>query len=204
VHEPRRSTRVFRPSDWYGFSSSALHATLDTTSVPKSYSQASTQECWHQAMQDELQALQDNHTWNIGPCPARVKLIGCKWIYIIKLQVDGSIERHKARLVALGNRQEYGLDYEETFASAAKMTTVRTVMAIVISKGWLLPQMDVKNVFLHGDLKEEIFMSPPGLFPSSSVKVCRLKRSLYGLKQAPRAWFEKFCTTLLDFTFTQS
>jgi hypothetical protein len=62
--------------------------------------------------------------------------------------------------------------------------------------------MDVKNAFLHGDLKEKIFMSPPGLFPSSFVEVCCLKRSLYGLKQASRAWFEKFRTTLLDFTFT--
>jgi hypothetical protein len=106
--------------------------------------------------------------------------------------------------VALEKRQEYRLDYEETFAPVAKMTTVRTVMAIAVSKGWSLRQIDVKNAFLHGDLKEEIFMSPPpGLFPSS-VEVCCLKRSLYGLKQAPRAWFEKFCTTLLDFTFTQS
>ena len=105
----------------------------------------------------------------------------------------------------LGNQQEYGLDYEETFAPVAKMTTIRTVMAIAISKGWSLRQMDVKNAFLHSDLKEEIFMSPPpGLFPYSSIEVCHLKRSLYGLKQAPRAWFEKFSTALLDFTFTQS
>jgi hypothetical protein len=84
------------------------------------------------------------------------------------------------------------------------MTTVRTVMAIAISKGWSLRQMHVKNAFLHGDLKEEIFMSPPlGLFPSF-VEVCHLKRSLYGLTQASRAWFEKFHTTLLDSTFTQS
>ena len=104
LHEPRRSTRVSRPPDWYGFSSFSLQATLDTTSVPKSYSQASTQECWRQAMQDELQALQDNHTWDIVTCPAGVKPIGCKWVYTIKLRADGSIERHKARLVALGNR----------------------------------------------------------------------------------------------------
>ena len=137
-------------------------------------------------MQDELQALQDNHTWDIVTCPAGVKLIGCKWVYTIKLCADGSIERHKARLVALENRQEYGLDYEETFAPVAKMTTVRTVMALAVSKGWSLRQMDVKNAFLHGDLKEAIFMSPPpSLFPPSSVEVCRLKRSLYGLKQAP-------------------
>ena len=87
----------------------------------------------------------------------------------------------------------------------AKMTTVCIVMAIAVSKGWSLRQMDMKNAFLHSDLKEEIFMSlPPGLFPSFSVKVCRLKRSLYGLKQASRAWFEKFRTILLDFSFTQS
>jgi len=87
----------------------------------------------------------------------------------------------------------------------AKMTTVRIVMAIAVSKGWSIRQMDVKNAFQHGDLQEKLYMTPPpGLFSSSSTEVCHLKRSLYGLKQAPRAWFEKFRTTLLDFTFTQS
>lgn len=85
------------------------------------------------------------------------------------------------------------------------MTTIRIVMAIVVSKGWSLRQMDVKNAFLHGDLQEELYMTPPpGLFSSSFTEVCHLKQSQYGLKQAPRAWFEKFRTTLLDFTFTQS
>ena len=105
--------------------------------MPKSYSHASTQECWRQSMQDELQALQDNHTWDIIPCPVEVKLIECKWVYTIKLHADGSIERHKARLVALGSQQEYGLDCEETFAPVAKMTIVHIVMAIAVSKGWL-------------------------------------------------------------------
>jgi hypothetical protein len=104
VQAPRRSTRVSRPPDWYGFSSTALQATLDTTFVPKSYSQASTQECWRQATQDELQALQDNHTWDIIPRPIGVKLIGCKWVYTIKLCANGSIDRYKTRLVALGNQ----------------------------------------------------------------------------------------------------
>ena len=89
-------------------------------------------------MQDELQALQDNHTWDIVPCPPRVKFIGCKWVYTIKLRADASIKRHKAHLVAIGNLQEYGLDYEETFAPVAKMTTVGTVMAIAVLKGWSL------------------------------------------------------------------
>ena len=108
-------------------------------------------------------------------------------------------------MVALGNRQEYGIDYEETFAPVPKMTTVRLVLYIAASKGWFLRQMDVKNAFLHGDLKEDIYMTPPpGLFSTPSHDVCKLKRSLYGLKQAPRAWFEKFRNTLLSFSFIQS
>ncbi|KAJ6937342.1 hypothetical protein NC652_011864 [Populus alba x Populus x berolinensis] len=85
------------------------------------------------------------------------------------------------------------------------MTTVRTIIAIAASQGWPLHQMDVKNAFLHGDLKEDIYMAPPpGLVSSSKSVVCKLKRSLYGLKQAPRAWFDKFRTTLLRFSFVQS
>jgi len=115
------------------------------------------------------------------------------------------LDRYKARLVALGNQQEYGVDYEEKFASVVKMTTVRTVLSIAASQGWSLHEMDVKNDFLHSDLKEDIYMTPPqGLFSSSSFAVCKLKRSLYGLKQAPRAWFEKFRSTLLRLSFVQS
>ena len=134
-----------------------------------------------------------------------MKAIGCKWVYSIKLRSDGTLDRYKARLVALGNRQEYGVDYEETFAPVAKMTTVRLVQSSAPSQGWFLHHMDVKNVFLHDDLKEDIYMAiPPGLSSSSSSDVCKLKRSLYGFKQAPRAWFDKFHSTLLQFSFKQS
>jgi len=120
----------------------------------------------------------------------------------VKLKSDGSLDRYKARLVALGNKQEYGFDYEETFAPVAKMTTVRTTLAIA---AWPLYQIDVTNAFLPEDLKEEIYMKlPPGMYTTASDEVCKLKRSLYGLKQAPRAWFEKFRNTLLTFSFTQS
>jgi hypothetical protein len=115
------------------------------------------------------------------------------------------LDRYKARLVALGNNQEYGVNYEETFAPVAKMTTVHTILALAASSDWPLHQMDVKNAFLHGDLKECIYMKPPpGLFPSLTSHVCKLRCSLYGLKQAPRAWFDKFRTTLLQFSFKQS
>ena len=125
-------------------------------------------------------------------------------MFSIKLRSDGSLDRYKARLVVLGNKQEYGLDYDETFAPVAKMTTVRTILALAASQSWPLHQMDVKNAFLH-DLKEEVYMKLPfGMPTSSPTDVCKLKRSQYGMKQAPRAWFEKFQTTLLSFSFTQS
>jgi len=96
------------------------------------------------------------------------------------------------------------VDYEETFAPVAKMTKVRTIISIAASQGWPFHQMDVKNAFLHGDLKEDVYMTPPlGLFSSPSSDVCKLKRSLYGLKQAPREWFEKFRSTLLRLSFVQ-
>jgi hypothetical protein len=162
-------------------------------------------ECWQNAMQTELQALKENHTWDIVPCPPTIKPIGSKWVFSVKLRSDGSLDRYKVHLVALGYKQEYGVDYEETFAPVAKMTTVRTILAIAASQSWPLHQMDVKNAFLHGDLQEEIYMKlPSGMTTSFPYDVCKLRRSLYGLKQAPRAWFEKFRNTLLSFHFTQS
>ncbi|XP_042956257.1 uncharacterized mitochondrial protein AtMg00810-like [Carya illinoinensis] len=125
-------------------------------------------ECWQNAMLIELQALEENHTWDIVPCPPIVKPIGSKWVFSVKLHFDGSLDRYKARLIALGNKQEYGVDYEETFALVAKMTTVRTILAIAASQSWQLHQMDVKNAFLHGDLQEEIYMKLPSSMTTSS------------------------------------
>jgi len=93
-------------------------------------------------------------------------------------------------LVAKGYAQTYGIDYEETYSLVAKMTTVRAIIAMEAAKGWSLHQMDVKNVFLHGDLEEEVYMEQrPGYVDQTHPNlVCRLKKALNGLKQAPRAW----------------
>jgi hypothetical protein len=111
----------------------------------------------------------------------------------MKHNSDGSISRYKARLVAKGYAQTRGIDYEETFVHVAKMATVRAVITMVASRGWVLHQMDVKNAFLHGELQEEVYLDqPPGYEDMSHLDyVCRLCKALYGLKQAPRAWHDK-------------
>ncbi|RVW45191.1 Acyltransferase-like protein, chloroplastic [Vitis vinifera] len=129
-----RSTRLSRPLDWYGFFSPvSLVATSSTISIPSCYKQAMEHECWQNAMQAELQALEENHTWDIFPCPPTVKPIGSKWVFSVKLRSDGSLDRYKARLVALGNKQKYGVDYEETFAPIAKMTMEEIYMKLLSS-----------------------------------------------------------------------
>ena len=128
---------ISRPPDWYGlFSLVSLVATLCTIYIPSCYKQAMEHECWQNAKQTKLQALEENHTWDIVPCPPTVKPIRSKWVFSVKLHFDGSLDRYKARLVALDNKQEYEVDYEETFAPIAKMTTVRTILAITTSHGW--------------------------------------------------------------------
>ena len=131
--------------------------------------------------------------------------MGSQWVYRIKYLANGEIERLKSRLVVLGNHQEAGIDYNETFAPVAKLTTVRAFLAIAASKNWELHQMDVHNAFLHGDLEEEVYMKPPPGFQGTNPNlVCRLRKSLYGLKQAPRCWFAKLVTALQDYGFLQS
>lgn len=140
---------------------------------------------------EEIFALEQNQTWELVPKPRDVKPISCKWVYKVKTRPDGSIERYKARLVARGFSQQYGLDYDETFSPVAKISTVRVLLAL--AAGWKLWQMDVKNAFLHGELDREIYMVQPRGFESRMHPdyMCKLRKALYGLKQAPRALYGK-------------
>jgi hypothetical protein len=112
-------------------------------------------------MNDEYQALMDNKTWHLVPPSSTRKIIDCKWVFRIKKNADGTIDRYKARLVAKGFKQRHCIDYEETFSPVVKSATIRLVLTIVVSRGWSLRQLDVKNAFLHGVLEEEVYMKQP-------------------------------------------
>jgi len=138
-------------------------------------------------MQEELTALDANHTWQITTLPLGKTTIGCRCVYKIKHKSDGSIDRYKALLVAKGYTQLEGLDFIDTFAPVAKLTTLHLLLAVAASNDWILKQLNVNNAFLHGDLLEKVYMQPPpGLTLPSSNHVCKLQRSLYGLRQASR------------------
>lgn len=130
-------------------------------------------------------------------------MVRCKWIYPTKFAANGSVDKYKARLVAKGFSQVAGVDYIETFASIAKMNSIRLTLAIAAAHGWDVHQMDVKSAFLHGDLDEEIYMEQPQGFIQDTSLVCRLRKSLYGLKKAPRAWYAKMDSFLLSIGLTR-
>ena len=131
---------------------------LATLHEPHTYREASTDPLWQIAMKEELDALSKNHTSDLVTLPPGKSVVGCKWIYKIKTHFDGSIERYKARLVAKGFTQEYEIDYEETFAPIARISSVRALLAVAVTIKWDLFQIDVKNSFLNGDLSEEVYM----------------------------------------------
>jgi hypothetical protein len=196
----RRSSRVTSlPSHLRDFH---CYTTLTTLQEPHSYREASSNPLWQAAMTKELDALSKNRTWDLVDLPPDKSMVRCKWVFKIKTWSDGSIEQYKARLVAKGFTQEYGIDYEETIALVARLSTVRTLMAVAASHQWKLFQMDVKNAFLNGYLSEEVYMQPPPSLSHPLDKVCQLRRALYGLKQAPRAWFAKFSSTVSRLGFS--
>jgi hypothetical protein len=144
---------------------------------------------WHKAMEEEYNARMENNTWHLVPPNSKRNLIDCKWVYRVKTHADGTVDRYKARLVAKGFKQHYGIDYEDTFSLVVKSATIKLVLTVAVSRGWSLRQLDVKNVFLHDVLEEEVYMKQPLGFENSQTPhyVCKLDKALYGLKQAPRA-----------------
>ena len=134
---------------------------LASLQEPQTFHEASFNPLWQYAMKEELDALHKTRTWDLVYLPSGKSTIGCKWFYKIKTQSDGTVDHSKDCLVSRGFTQEYGIDYEETFAPVAQLSSVRTLITVFAAYKWPLFQMDVKNAFLNGALSEEVYMKLP-------------------------------------------
>ena len=123
--------------------------------VPRNIQEDLDDPNWKLAVMEEMNGLRRSGTWEIVNLPRDKKTVGCKWVFTVKCKSDGSIERYKARLVAKGFTRTYGIDYQETFGLVAKINSIRVLLSLAINFNWPLYQLDVKNVFLNGDLEEE-------------------------------------------------
>eukprot|EP00253_Pinus_taeda_P009922 PITA_09922 len=198
---PSERGKKFRNlSDIYDEGMNSLLALFCHVDDPIHFEDAIKDKKWIEAMDEEMNAIERNKTWELVDLPKGKEVIGVKWVYKTKCNAEGKIERHKAKLVVKGYKQQYGRDYEETFTPVARMEIVRAMLSIAAPNKWKVYQMDVKSAFLNRVLMEEIYIEQPLGYEKKGEehKVCKLKKALYGLKQAPRAWYSRIDSYLLE------
>lgn len=160
---------------------------------------------WKAAMQNEINSFQHNNVWKLVDKPTNVNIVKNKWVFKVKHDADGNIVRYRARLVAKGFTQKYGIDFTETFSPVVKHSSVRILIALAAQMNLEIDHLDVQTAFLHGDLKEKIYMSQPEGFikPGEEDKVYLLKKAIYGLKQSSRVWNSKAKNILIKLGYKQ-
>ena len=165
----------------------AFVSTLSSISTPKNTSDALSHPGWKQEIDEEMDALYSNDTWELVALPLGKSLVGYSWVYTVKVALDGQIDRLKALLVAKGYTQQYSSRMHKP--NYNQRETCQECISMVTMHSWPLFQLDIKNAFLHGNLVEEVYMEqPPGFVAQGeSGLVCELRRSLYCLKQSPQA-----------------
>lgn len=206
----RRSRRQVVPPAWHrdydmtAFALSAEEFLEDIPSDVEKLKERSDWPLWVEAIENELESLEKNKTWNLVPLPKGKRVVDSKWVFKVKRNSEGEIERYKARLVARGFSQRQGFDYSETYSPVVKMTTLRILLSLANQEDWDIHQMDVKCAFLNGVLDEEVFMRQPSGFERGGSLVCRLNKAIYGLKQASRKWNERFHDFITRLKFKRS
>lgn len=143
---------------------------------------------WEEAMKEEIEKLIRRNTWKVVQKPDGVNIVGSKWVFRLKKDVNGNVTSYRARLVAQGFTQVHGIDFDDTFAPIAWMASIRTVLALAARFDWEVHQVDVRSAYLYGELTEDevIYMKPP----PGAIRICddkhvlRLHKALYGLKQS--------------------
>jgi hypothetical protein len=162
---------------------------LVSSDKPATFAEALRSLSWRKAMMEEMNSIEENGTWILVDLPPGRKPIGMKWVFKVMRDEHGTVSKHKARLVVKGYAQRHGIDYDKVFASMARTDLVCLLTALATHEGWEVHYMDVKSVFLNGDLLEEVYVEQPAgfIFAGKEHKVLKVKKALYGLHQAPRA-----------------
>jgi len=185
------------------------HRALFSTSsvkIPETFEEAvigPLKDEWVQAIKVELKAHEENGTWKVVDKLPEYKTLSAKWVFSIKKNKDGNIERYKARLVARGYNQRKGLDYEETYAPVTGINSIRTLLSICALENLSMTQFDVTTAFLNGLLEEEVYLDHSEGTKNQENKCLKLVKALYGLKQAPRAWYGTLKTRMEEMGFRQ-
>nr|GFB95456.1 retrovirus-related Pol polyprotein from transposon TNT 1-94 [Tanacetum cinerariifolium] len=166
-----------------------IYALTISTTEPKNVKEAMTDTAWIESMQEELLQFKRMDVWVLVPIPDNISPLTLKWIFKNKHDEEQTVIRNRSRLVVRGYRQEEGFDFEESFAPVARMEVIKTFLAYAAHKSFTVFQMDVKTAFLHGSLKEDVYVCQPEGFIDADhpSHVYKLKKALYGLKQATRA-----------------
>nr|GEY17636.1 retrovirus-related Pol polyprotein from transposon TNT 1-94 [Tanacetum cinerariifolium] len=162
--------------------------------------EAMTDPAWIESMQEELLQFKRLDVWVLVPAPDNISPLTLKWLFKKKHDEEQTVIQNKSRLVVRGYHQEKGIDFEESFTPVARMEAIRIFLAYAAHKSFSVFQMDVKTEFLHGSLKEDVYVSQPEGFINVDhpSHVYKLKKALYILKQAPRAWYDELSTFLLQ------
>jgi hypothetical protein len=176
---------------------SAAFKTSSHDGEPQTYREAmqrptGEKEEWHKAALYEIQKLIENGTFELVQLPPGCKAIGSRWVFKLKRNADGSIERYRGRVVAQGFAQRPGFDYTETFAPTPKWAALRAILALAALEDLEMESVDISSAFLNGTLEEEVYMrQPEGFVEKGNNWVWRLIKSIYGLKQAGHCWHKK-------------
>lgn len=171
--------------------------------VPTTYEEAincKNSNKWKEAIKEELQSLEENETWKLVD-RNNEKTVTSKWVFCVKRNSDGDIERYKARLCARGFTQTKDVDYKETFSPTTRFDSIRIILSLAARENYELQQFDVKTAFLYGELSEDVYMEVPEGVHAEPGKICKLIKSLYGLKQSSRCWNRKFSSFLTSYGF---
>ena len=186
----------------------ALMIAADTTTDPKTYNEAMrspSSKDWVVSMNKELDSIAKNGTWEEIIVPRDRNIVGCKWVYKLKLDSNNQVIKYKSRIVAKGYSQVYGEDFEQTFSPVARLTSLRILLATVATENLELHQMDADTAFLNGILEDEIFMEFPQGYKQTDHHTTGLKliKALYGLKQSSRIWWQMLSEYLKTLGFIQ-